>query len=65
MLHREARRNPAWQVLVLGLFYLVCFLAAGLDSLVTMTSVGCWYAALAKPAWNPPDWIFCPVWTVP
>ena len=64
MLHREVRRNPAWQALVLGLFYLVCFLAAGLGSLFTMASVGGWYTTLAKPAWSPPDWIFGPVWTV-
>ena len=23
-----------------------------------------WYAALAKPAWAPPAWLFSPVWTV-
>lgn len=29
-----------------------------------MTDTGPWYLALAKPPWQPPGWIFGPVWTV-
>lgn len=28
------------------------------------TDLSEWYRALAKPAWNPPDWLFGPAWTV-
>lgn len=27
------------------------------------TDIGPWYQALRKPAWQPPDWLFGPVWT--
>ncbi len=27
------------------------------------TEIGPWYQQLRKPAWQPPDWLFGPVWT--
>lgn len=27
------------------------------------TTLGPWYRALRKPAWQPPDWLFGPAWT--
>ncbi|HTW27276.1 MAG TPA: TspO/MBR family protein [Acetobacteraceae bacterium] len=29
-----------------------------------LTEIGTWYAALRKPPWQPPDWLFGPAWTV-
>jgi translocator protein len=29
-----------------------------------LTKLGPWYYALAKPAWQPPDWAFGPAWTI-
>jgi len=39
-----------------GLVYVV-------GGLVTASSVGGWYQLLAKPPFNPPDWVFAPVWS--
>ncbi len=38
--------------------------AAGIiGSIFTAPSIPTWYATLAKPALNPPAWVFAPVWT--
>ena len=47
--------------LSLAVFLLLVFGAAALGALF---KPGEWHAALAKPSWNPPNWLFAPVWTV-
>lgn len=42
-------------------FILITF-SAPLLSLSSMP--GAWYAALNKPVWNPPSWLFGPAWTL-
>lgn len=32
--------------------------------LLTVSSVKTWYPGLAKPAFNPPNWLFGPVWSI-
>lgn len=45
----------------LVLAVVVCFAAAGIGA---QFMPGEWYASLEKPSWNPPNWIFGPVWAV-
>jgi tryptophan-rich sensory protein len=49
--------------LMLIFFLLLCYSGAGLGSIWTSSSVGTWYADLRKPSFNPPNWIFAPVWS--
>jgi benzodiazapine receptor len=34
-----------------------------LGGIFTVTEIQGWFAQLNKPAWNPPNWLFAPVWT--
>lgn len=35
----------------------------GISGYFTVSGVESWYLTLQKPSWNPPNWIFGPVWT--
>jgi len=49
-----------WIKLIVSL--IICQLAGVIGSLFTASSIPTWYAALNKPSFNPPNWIFAPVW---
>lgn len=42
----------------------ICLLIGFLAGFATQSSVGTWYATLNKPNFNPPNWLFGPVWTL-
>ena len=45
-------------------FMAASFAAGAIGSLATFANVRTWYPLLHKPSWNPPSWVFGPVWTV-
>lgn len=42
----------------------VCLMVGYSSSIVTRPSVEIWYPTILKPSFNPPNWIFMPVWTL-
>jgi translocator protein len=43
---------------------LICELAGIIGSFFTAPAIGSWYYFLSKPSFNPPNWLFAPVWTI-
>jgi tryptophan-rich sensory protein len=41
-----------------------CVVIGYISGIVTRDSVDTWYVNLAKPVFNPPNWIFAPMWTI-
>ncbi len=42
----------------------ICLSVGYASGMATQSSIQTWYPTLTKPFFNPPNWIFAPVWTI-
>lgn len=42
----------------------ICLILGFVSGMFTTDSINGWYQTINKPSWNPPNWLFGPVWTL-
>lgn len=48
---------------ILAASIIICLMAGFIGSVFTIDSIQTWYPGIEKPFFNPPNWVFGPVWT--
>ncbi|MBU4534395.1 MAG: tryptophan-rich sensory protein [Euryarchaeota archaeon] len=56
--------NRGRDLSLLAFFVIGCLLVGSISGFFTAGEVDTWYPSLVKPDWNPPSWLFGPVWTL-
>ncbi|MDA7541211.1 tryptophan-rich sensory protein [bacterium] len=55
--------NKTSQTIAFIVCIAICLGAGGIGAIATTPEIDQWYATIEKPKWNPPAFVFGPVWT--
>lgn len=56
-------QKPLSRTFKILVMIVTCVIVGYISGVVTQESVTTWYTTINKPSFNPPNWIFAPVWT--
>lgn len=56
-------QKPLSRTFKILVMIVTCVIVGAISGLVTKESVDTWYPMINKPSFNPPNWIFAPVWS--
>jgi translocator protein len=62
-MHGNAKARLIREVRLVAVAVIPVVAASFIGQLATYPNLTPWYAGLVKPAFNPPNWVFAPVWT--
>ena len=60
----EARSGRIHEARLVALAVIPVAAASAIGQIATYPNLAPWYAGLVKPTFNPPNWVFAPVWTM-
>lgn len=63
MIEQASRiRSQKMELIGLVSWLAVCHSVGAVGAILTMSGLSNWYPSIQKPSFNPPNWVFAPVW---